>query len=260
MNNEAGASIKAAYEGGNIYKSETICAEADRNAPEYTRRLLWEKHEMIRRNLRAGAVLLDLCCATGVHLISFAPLVRQGIGIDFSAPFIEKARTDAAAAGVDNVRFEIGDAKALTLLDKSVDTVYSLSALYAIPDVEQVIAEIGRVLRPGGRCVLDFANTRSLGAYCRDHYTEWPPCFYLTVPEMRSMLARNGLSIIEHRAFQILPLWADRPRWLWPLLHPAWNSVLSRRVAGRMLDEWVSNLPLAKRFAFRHMIAVEREG
>ena len=257
MTDDVSASIKAAYENGQLYKSETICAEADRDAPEYAHRLLWEKHEMIRRNLRPGT-LLDLCCATGVHLIGFAPLVQEGIGIDFTAAFIEKARADATALGLSNLRFEIGDAKALALSDNAVDTVYSLSALYVIPGVEQVIAEIARVLRPGGRCILDLANSQSINSFCIKYYTEWPPSYHLPVSAMHALLARNGLTIVEHRAFQILPLWADRPAWLWPLLHPAWKTIMSRRVGGRMIDEWVSNLPLANRFAFRHLIVAQK--
>ena len=72
------------------------------------------------------------------------------------------------------------------------------------------------------------------------------------------MLSQNGLSVIEHRAFQILPLWADRPGWLWPLLHPKWKKLMAHRVRGRMIDEWISNLPGLKSLAFRHIIVAEK--
>ncbi len=253
------ASIKAAYEDGRIYRAGTICAEADRDADDYVRRLLWEKLDMVRRHLQPGP-LVDLCCASGGHLMALAPLAERAVGIDFSRPFIDKAEADRQAAGLGNVRFELGDAKALPLAEGSVGTLYSFSALYVIPGVEDVIGEIARVLRPGGRCVLDMGNSRSLNACCVARYTELPPSFHVPVSAMLAMLDRHGLTIVEHRAFQLLPLWADRPRWLWPLLHPGWKPLMAGRIGGRMVDEWLSNLPLVRHLAFRQMIVAEKKG
>lgn len=260
MSTEVEASIKLAYEEGEIYKPSTICIDADRDADAYAQRLLWEKMEMVRRHLKRSSRLVDLCCATGTHLLALADQVDRALGIDFSQPFIEKARADAEAAGLDHVAFEIGDAKNLPLDDRSVGALYSFSSLYVIPEVEDVISEIARVLEPGGRAILDLGNARSLNSYCVRHYTEWPPSFPLPLGEIQAMLDHYRLPIVEHRAFQLLPLWADRPSWLRPLLHPAWTRLMARRLGGRMLDEWLSNLPGLKHIAFRQMIVVERKG
>lgn len=249
--------IKSAYEGGEIYKSSTICAHAGRNSPEYARRQLWEKIELVRRHARPGR-LVDLCCATGVHLIELADLSEDAIGIDFSAPFIEKAKADADAAGLHQLRFIEGDARAIPLDSETVTTLYSFSALYVVPDLSKVVSEIARVLKPSGRCVLDLGNSRSLNTYCVGKYTELPPSFHLPLPKILKMLSENSLSVVEHRAFQILPLWADRPGWLWPLLHPGWKKLMGHRIADRMIDEWISNLPGLKHFAFRHLIVAEK--
>ena len=258
MSTEIEAAIKIAYQDGRLYRPATICIEAERDAADYTRRLLWEKMEMVRRHLQPSELLVDLCCATGTHLRALAGGVDRALGIDFSEPFIEKARQDAETDGLGHLAFELGDAKDLPLEDRSVGTLYSFSSLYVILGVDDVIAEIARVLAPGGRCILDLGNARSLNSYCVRHYTEWPPSFPLPLAEIRAMLTRHGLTIVEHRAFQILPLWADRPNWLWPLLHPAWTSLLAKRVGGRMLDEWLSNLPGLKNLAFRQMIVAEK--
>lgn len=249
--------IKEAYEAGKIYNTSTICAHADRNSPEYARRLLWEKVELVRSHARPGR-LVDLCCATGVHLIELADLSEDAVGIDFTAAFIEKAKADATAAGLHNLRFIEGDAKAIPLDGGTVTTLYSFSALYVIPDLNKVISEVARVLEPSGRCVLDLGNSRSLNTYCVSKYTELPPSFHLPLPTILKMLSENGLSVVEHRAFQILPLWADRPGWLWPLLHPSWKKLMGHRVRGRMIDEWISNLPGLKNLAFRHLIVAEK--
>jgi hypothetical protein len=55
-----------------------------------------------------------------------------------------------------------------------------------------------------------------------------------------------------------LPLWASKPIWLWPLLRPGWKKIMKKRVRGRMIDEWISGSRLFRRFAFRHLLVVER--
>jgi len=250
--------IREEYERNSIYKVDTICNQYKENSQEYADRLLADKLETARRHARPG-LLVDLCCATGEHLFALAMVSDNCLGIDFSRPFIQKARDEAERRGLQHVRFEVGDAKAVPLGDASVATLYSFSALYAIPEIEKVFAEIGRVLKPSGRCVLDLGNSRSLNAICVRAYTELPPTFHLSVQEMEQLCDGNNLRIIEHRRFQLLPLWADRPRWLWPLLHPVWKRIMSRRIGERMLDEWLCNLPIVGQFAFRHVIVCEKK-
>jgi len=151
----------------------------------------------VRKHARPGR-LVDLCCATGVHLIEFADLSEDAIGIDFSAPFIEKAKADADAAGLHNLRFIEGDAMAIPLDSETVTTLYSFSALYAVPDLNKTLSEIARVLRPSSRCILDLGNSRSLNTYCVSKYTELPPVFHLPLPNILKMLSQNGLSVVEH--------------------------------------------------------------
>ena len=249
--------IHEAYESDTLYKVETICRKPDGTKREYVDRLLEDKLSTIRRHLRPG-LLLDLCCATGEHLFALADHTDKGLGIDFSRPFIQKAREEAACRGLAHLRFEVGDATALPLPDCSVATLYSLSSLYIIPDIDRVFSEIGRILRPGGRCILDLGNSRSLNSVCVRAYTELPPSFHITVAEMLHLCKKNHLHVVEHRRFQLLPLWADKPRWIWPLLHPAWKKPMSVRIRGRMTDEWLCSVPLLRDFAFRHLLVCEK--
>ncbi len=248
---------RAKFEDGKTYKVETICARADAQSADYALRLLKRKLEMVAKHHGEG-VTLDLCCATGGHLIDLAHVVSPAVGLDFSAPFIRKAAEDAAAAGLPDLAFLVGDAKALPFADDSIGTAYCLSSLYVIPDVQVVFRELARTLKPGARAVLDLGNARSLNAYSVRHYPDLAKQYFHTRAELRRMIAEAGLVIVEHRAFQILPLWADRPGWLRPLLHPGWKRVLGARLGGRMLDEWISNLPLLRSLAFRQMIVCEK--
>ncbi|HZV62101.1 MAG TPA: class I SAM-dependent methyltransferase [Methylophilaceae bacterium] len=199
--------------------------------------------------------MLDLCCATGDHIADLLTEGQQGIGIDFSLPFLQEARKKE----MPGITLLASDARALPLANESTGTVYSLSALYLVPDLDKVIKEIARVLMPGGRCILDLGNRDSLNSYCvRNYYTELPMSYHLPVSEMVRLCESNSLRVIEHRAFQILPLWAGRPRWLWPLLHPGWKRLMSNRIKGRMIDEWISGCKLLRRFAFRQLLVCEK--
>ena len=247
------AVTRVAFEDGVIYPAATICALAAKDSPEYVQRLLFDKFETIRRHNRGG-LLVDLCCATGDHILEVRQSSQDAIGIDFSLTFLQLASEKCKEA-----QYIAADARKLPLATSSVSLLYSLSALYLVPDLDRVIAEVHRVLQMGGRCVLDLGNRESINSYCvRYHYPELPTSYYLTVAEMIDLCSANGLRIIEHRAFQILPLWAGRPSWLLPLLHPSWKRVMSIRLAGRMLDEWISGCYLFRRFAFRQILVCEK--
>jgi ubiquinone/menaquinone biosynthesis C-methylase UbiE len=253
---ETRRSIRAEYESNRTYPTDRICSRLNERSQDYADRLLAEKVRMVRRHRRQG-VLVDLCCATGEHLFAIAEPGEQAIGVDFSSLYVAEARRRRNALfGELECEFVCGDARELPFPSNSVTTLYSFSSLYAIPNVRDVVVEIARVLRPGGFCVLDFGNSISLNRIAvRFGYPELPPIFPLALSEILAACRLNGLEIVEHRSFQLLPLWASKPRWLMPLLHPMWARLLSRRVGSRMLDEWVSSVPLLRRLAFRHLLA-----
>jgi ubiquinone/menaquinone biosynthesis C-methylase UbiE len=68
-----------------------------------------------------------------------------------TAEMLELARRNAAEAGVDNVEFIEGAIEALPLPDASVDVVISNCVINLAADKDEVIREVARVLRPGGR-------------------------------------------------------------------------------------------------------------
>jgi ubiquinone/menaquinone biosynthesis C-methylase UbiE len=248
---------RRAYEQGSLYDPSRICARPEKDPKAWADRLLADRLALVRTHYRGGTVL-DLCCATGEHLLALAPDIERGIGLDFSHRYIVKAGEEARARNAGNLIFSQGDAKAMPLAEASVSLVYCFSSLYAIPEVEGVVKDTARVLEPGGIAVLDFGCGPSLNTYCLRYYTDWPPIFPVTLPAMRRMVRAAGFEMVDHRSYQILPLWAGLPRHLALLLHPAWREVLRRRVGGRMLDEWVSSLPGLRRFAFRHLVVLRK--
>lgn len=246
------------FETEGVYSAQTICRKVNNETRDYVDELLADRLNIVRSHAVSG-LLVDLCCATGDHLLSLADIAEDALGIDFSQPYIAKAKSDAAEHNVGNTLFIVGNAKTLPLRDQSVGTLYSFSSLYTIRDVCPVFAEIGRVLKPGGRAILDLQNSRSLNAFCvRNYYQDFAPTFPISLGQMASLISRNDLRVIEHRAFQILPLWAGRPRWLWPLLHPYWKIIMKYRLGGRMIDEWVSGAWPFKLFAYRHVMVMQK--
>jgi ubiquinone/menaquinone biosynthesis C-methylase UbiE len=252
------STIRDAYERSDLYNTARICQKIRVDSGSYIDRLLADKFSMVVEHDRGG-LLVDLCCAAGGHLLEAAP--DRGapmLGIDFSHRYVVEAGKLAAEQGVTNVTFVQADARQLPLAAATAQQLYCFSSLYAIPRVHEVVSEVGRILAPGGTAILDFGNRRSLNAFVLRYYPEWPRIHPITLGEIRRAVDQAGLDVVRHRSFQLLPMWADRPSWLWPLLHPFWNRVLGRRVFGRMIDEWISSMPLLRAFAFRHLIVCRK--
>jgi arsenite methyltransferase len=103
-----------------------------------------------------GTRLLELGCGPGLYACRFAKDFPQmtTTGIDLSKRLIRRARTRANNLHLQNCNFIEGDAQALAELPHSVDAVIVSRLFLIVPDKEAVLAEIFRVLRPGGRCFI----------------------------------------------------------------------------------------------------------
>jgi ubiquinone/menaquinone biosynthesis C-methylase UbiE len=101
---------------------------------------------------QASGDVLEVAIGTGRNLPFYPPDIRI-TGVEFSPAMLEIARERASAVG-RQVDLRLGDAQALDLPDAAFDTVLCTLSLCAIPDERRAIAEMKRVLRPGGRLVL----------------------------------------------------------------------------------------------------------
>jgi ubiquinone/menaquinone biosynthesis C-methylase UbiE len=96
--------------------------------------------------------VLEIAAGTGRNLRYYPPGVRI-TAIELSPEMLAIARGAAAAAGRDT-DLRVGDAQSLEFPDESFDTVVCTLSLCTIPDDRTAVAEVKRVLRPGGRFVL----------------------------------------------------------------------------------------------------------
>ena len=119
-----------------------------------TRRLRsWERAQL---GLAHGQRLLDVGCGLGEAALGLAPDLGDSgeiVGIDLSEGMLRIARTNAATARC-RVRFTVGDAYSLDEPDDSFDAARSERTLQWLADPGAAVAELVRVVRPGGRISL----------------------------------------------------------------------------------------------------------
>ena len=101
-----------------------------------------------------GATVVDVGCGGGMDLLLAALRVGpagRAIGVDMTAEMREQARSGARALAMTHVEVRDGDAAQLPVEGGSVDVVISNGVLNLVPLKDRAIAEMARVLKPGGR-------------------------------------------------------------------------------------------------------------
>jgi SAM-dependent methyltransferase len=128
-------------------------------------------------DLKPGETVLDLGSGAGIDCFLAAREVGargRMIGVDMTPAMIERARANAAAAGVLHVEFRLGEIEHLPVADGTVDVVISNCVINLSPDKPAVFREASRALRRGGRLLvsdlvlihpLDPAMQRDLDLY-----------------------------------------------------------------------------------------------
>lgn len=98
---------------------------------------------------------LDLATGTGLLALMMARTAARVTGADITPEMLEKARGRLAAAGLDNVEFLEAAVPELPFPDGSFDLVTCRLAFHHFTDPAEALAEISRVLKPGGRFVME---------------------------------------------------------------------------------------------------------
>ena len=165
-------------------------------------------HDAVLRALAATVAdaILDLGCGTGqlLHRIADELPARRLVGLDFSRGMLARAAERLRTCPAALVR---GDALRLPFPAASFDAVVSTEAFHWFPDHDAALAELDRVLVPGGTLLLGFVNPPlalvgdlvALGSRLLGEPLHWP-----TAAELRREVERAGFTVIaQHRIFRV---------------------------------------------------------
>jgi SAM-dependent methyltransferase len=128
--------------------------------------------ELFQRLIQAPAsgcpaTALELGCGAGTYVRWLAGLGYRTVGLDYSLATLSRA---VAADSGGKGSYLAGEAYALPCRSRSVDLVVSIGVLQALSEPRRAIEEIARVLRPGGRLVIEVLNSRATVAMVRRAY------------------------------------------------------------------------------------------
>ena len=130
------------------------------------------KRTVANLKLHAGAKVLDVGCGTGASALPAAQAVGKNgsvVGVDLASRLLDRARAKALSAGLDNVEFRLADMTTLDYPDKSFDVVVSVFSIFFVPDMEGLVRELWRMVRPGGKLAVTTWGPR----FCEPAYSRW---------------------------------------------------------------------------------------
>jgi SAM-dependent methyltransferase len=186
----------------------------------------------------AEAKWLESACGTGLVSRALVGKVGSVAGVDLTPAMIGEAKRGAADEGIENAGFSVGDATALEFVDGSFDGAVTRLSLHHIPVPARVIAEMARVVRPGGWIVVgDLVADEADGeaAVWREEIERLrdPSHWVCRTPEqLRGMGSEVGLTLDQE---QLIPLDIDFDDWL------ARGS--GGRAAAPLVDELLAQRP-----------------
>jgi SAM-dependent methyltransferase len=178
--------------------------------PTQRDRVYYDELRAVRdRHLRAGTRVLDV--TAGAFPAAPLPPDLFLVRCDFSAVAVRQGREQDV--GLDQVVHVVADASAVPVAPAAFDTVLFVDSIEHVLDVDAVVRECARALRPGGELLLTFSNrdslnqilTRALGYPTfltnHQHVREF------TYGEVVEMLGREQLDVVDTAGVELRPYW-----------------------------------------------------
>ncbi|HVG43594.1 MAG TPA: class I SAM-dependent methyltransferase, partial [Longimicrobium sp.] len=182
-------------------------------------------YEILDRYDWRGVEAVEVGCGQGTLVNHLAPKGALVTGIDMSLGSIARAMAGARELGhADRVRLLRADAERLPFADASFDAALSGGVLHHTPDIRAGIAEIHRVLRPGGTLVLaETVEDNPLLRIGRKVHDSWDGVGihgHFTARSLLQEVGAAGLQVVDQRQHSLLSFaaWAlpagiDRRAW-----------------------------------------------
>jgi ubiquinone/menaquinone biosynthesis C-methylase UbiE len=165
-----------------------------------------------RLRLRRGTHVLDVCCGTGASALPAAQAVGpegRVIAVDLAGDLLELGQAKAQTAGLQCVEFRRGDMTGLNFPDRHFDAVVCVFGIFFVPDMETQVAELWRMVRPGGQLAITTWGERfwspayeiwweAVRRARPDLYAAFNPWDRITTPEaVRTLLHDGGATNID---------------------------------------------------------------
>jgi SAM-dependent methyltransferase len=173
----------------------------------YFAEVIHHRDEMLAE--ATGARIFELCC--GAFPVGPLPPGAVLVRSDFSAAGVARAvAADGDRSGVVHV---VCDAHAVAAADASCDVVLFVDSIEHVLDADTVLAEAGRVLRPGGQLLLTFSNRNSLNQVLTralgypEFVTNHQHVREFTLAELTAVLHRCGLDVVDTAGVELRPYW-----------------------------------------------------
>ncbi len=131
----------------------------------------------------------DLGCGTGQVTAALAPFVSSVVAVDSSAAMLQAARRRLHE--MDNVELRRGELEALPIDEARLDLATLMLVLHHVPEPDKALAEVARVLKPGGRVVI-----ADMLPHDRDSYRQQMGHVWLGFPgdDMRRLMSDAGFA------------------------------------------------------------------
>jgi len=156
----------------------------------FRRHIAWRKDTMRRMDVKPGQTALDVCCGTGDWTIALAGAVGAGgrvYGLDFSPNMLKVADAKIKALNLDQVELVQGNAMELPFAADTFDYVTIGFGLRNVPDYLQVLREMRRVVRPGGKVVCLETSQPTIPVFRQFYYAY----FRYIMPVLGKIFARS---------------------------------------------------------------------
>jgi SAM-dependent methyltransferase len=119
--------------------------------------------------IKEGDAVMDIGCGVGIDLIFAAKIVGPSgrvVGVEMVSEMLDRGKRNIKTMGLENVTFVEGSAEKLDFPEDSFDVVISNGVFNLIPNKEGAVAEVFRLLKPGGRFMI--ADQLLVGALQKD--------------------------------------------------------------------------------------------
>ena len=150
-----------------------------------------------------GQRVLEVGCGRGVGTEILLDRFRAGSvdAFDVDPDMVDRARRRLARHG-DRVRLWVGDAAAIDAADSTYDAVFDFGIVHHVPEWRSAVAEIHRVLRPGGRFFFEEVTRHALD--------RWSYRTFLEHPTADRFSGEDFVAECERSGFRVDDRWVER--------------------------------------------------